>query len=174
MNRGALLLPLLLAACATPRRTGPTPPTRSAIAYLRDSSGTSLGTAEVIDRGADSIEVAIITHGLTPGAHGAHLHAVGRCDGPAFASAGGHLNLAGHQHGLLNPAGPHSGDMPNLVDGRLRKRLAVPFAALFDEDGTAIVVHAAEDDQRTDPSGNSGARVLCGVLTESAGRRTAP
>jgi len=111
--------------------------------------------------------------GLTPGDHGVHLHAVGKCEEPAFASAGGHLNPAGRQHGMNNPAGRHLGDLPNLVAGAdgtatLSYPLGDPAsslsASLFDADGTALVIHAGPDDYITDPSGNSGGRVACGVF----------
>jgi Cu-Zn family superoxide dismutase len=99
---------------------------------------------------------------------------VGSCEPTAFTSAGGHLNPGGRQHGLENPAGPHAGDMPNLTadaSGRAvvditTDRVSLDAAGpLFDADGTAIVVHAAPDDNRTDPAGNAGARVACGVIT---------
>lgn len=111
--------------------------------------------------------------GLTPGAHGMHIHAVGKCEGPAFASAGGHLNPDGKQHGIQNPLGSHQGDLPELVagaDGKARATFMVhtSLAALFDTDGAAFIVHAAADDNKTDPSGNSGARILCGVLEPKA------
>ena len=100
------------------------------------------------------------------------------CDGStpsAFTSAGSHVNPASRQHGLDNPAGPHDGDLPNLVVGAdsrgtltatsSRVKLTTGAASLLDADGSAFVVHANEDDQMTDPFGNSGARVLCGVIT---------
>jgi Cu-Zn family superoxide dismutase len=108
-----------------------------------------------------------------------HLHQVGRCDQggtPTFASAGGHYNPAGRQHGTQNPEGPHAGDLPNVTVGA-DGRLTLPDsgvvavmnetarAGLLDPDGTALVIHAQADDYRTDPSGNSGARIACGVLT---------
>jgi Cu-Zn family superoxide dismutase len=98
---------------------------------------------------------------------------VGSCEGPAFTSAGGHLNPGARQHGTLNPAGSHTGDLPNLTvtsngTGTLSAELsgtkAELEAALFDADGTALVIHAAADDYKTDPTGNSGARIACGVL----------
>ena len=110
----------------------------------------------------------------TPGAvHGLHLHAVGKCETP-FTSAGPHLNPGGHQHGKDNPMGSHLGDLPNVTigqngvgtaDASLGTDAAAIDAALFDADGSAIVLHAAADDYRTDPSGNSGPRIACGVLT---------
>ena len=114
--------------------------------------------------------------GLSPGAHGVHLHTTGSCTAPDFASAGAHLNPGGHQHGTSNPAGPHLGDLPNItvgsagtgtVSATLSGTREDVLARLFDADGTAVVVHANADDYRTDPSGNSGGRIACGVLTRS-------
>jgi Cu-Zn family superoxide dismutase len=100
---------------------------------------------------------------------------VGRCDAPDFATAGAHHNPAGRKHGLENPQGPHAGDLPNIVvnaneEAVVDLALVRPssetsaLAGLLDADGAAIVIHATADDQRTDPSGNSGARIACGVL----------
>ena len=111
--------------------------------------------------------------GMPAGEHGAHLHTVGRCDAPDFTTAGGHLNPLGKKHGTHNPQGSHLGDLPNLVvaaDGT--GSLTIPLAgtaaeleaSLFDGDGTAIVVHAGPDDYMTDPAGNSGGRIACGVF----------
>jgi Cu-Zn family superoxide dismutase len=102
--------------------------------------------------------------------HGIHLHAIGRCEGPDFKSAGGHWNPAGHQHGRDNPMGAHLGDLPNFdVAGQTVASLTLPVggitaADLADADGTALVIHADPDDYKTDPSGNSGARIACAVL----------
>ena len=125
---------------------------------------------------ADVDDRSIAVVGLSPGVHGVHLHMTGACDAPEFTSAGGHLNPGGHQHGSDNPAGAHLGDLPNVTVGNAGtgtvtatlpgSREAV-LAQLFDADGTAIVVHANADDYRTDPSGNSGGRIACGVLTRS-------
>jgi Cu/Zn superoxide dismutase len=109
------------------------------------------------------------------GEHGIHIHAVGACDAPGFTTAGGHFNPAARQHGLNNPAGAHGGDLPNLVlssDGSgtyaaTDDRIALAAGAantIFDADGAAIVIHAGPDDYLTDPAGNSGARLACGVL----------
>lgn len=119
------------------------------------------------------IEVRVQAAGLPAGHYGVHVHAVGRCDGPAFESAGPHWDPTARRHGKLNPDGHHLGDLDNLdVDesgaGRLEFRIdrAVPSGAqgMFDADNAAIVIHAAADDYRTDPSGNSGARIACGAL----------
>ncbi|MEA3032892.1 MAG: superoxide dismutase, Cu-Zn family, partial [Sphingomonadales bacterium] len=122
-----------------------------------------------------SLRVRVTAAGLAPGTYGVHLHAIGRCDGPGFASAGPHWNPTARQHGKENPMGKHMGDLPNLVvggDGRGSYEYAIDDArfvgpggdALLDADGAAVVIHAQADDYRTDPSGNSGARIACGVL----------
>jgi Cu-Zn family superoxide dismutase len=103
-----------------------------------------------------------------------HIHSVGKCETPDFKTAGGHLNPTMKQHGVDNPMGSHQGDLPELSIGADGSGHGVftahtSLAALFDADGASFVVHAAADDNKTDPSGNSGARVLCGVLTPTGG-----
>ena len=147
----------------------------AASATLHNAAGAEVGTAQLTSDEDGGVHVVLRVHDMSPGPHGVHFHAMGVCDeSGAFASAGGHFNPLNHLHGLENPAGPHAGDMPNLtvdadgtgtmdaVTGRATLRSGP--ASLFDADGTAIVVHAAADDQKTDPSGNSGARVACGVV----------
>ena len=139
---------------------------------LQTGNGASAGSVVLLAAGDDiTLNVAVI--GLPPGTHGIHLHTAGRCEAPGFASAGGHLNPHAMQHGTANPAGSHLGDLPNLIvrsggtgeiTVKLRDSRATAMAALFDADGTAIVIHADPDDYRTDPSGNSGARIACAVL----------
>jgi Cu-Zn family superoxide dismutase len=130
----------------------------------------------MVRQAAGVLAVRVEAAGLAPGVYGVHLHAVGRCDPPGFASAGPHWNPTGRQHGRDNPAGAHLGDLPNLnvgADGRGAVAFEVRGAsllegganALLDADGAAVVVHAQADDYRTDPSGNSGARIACGVLS---------
>jgi Cu-Zn family superoxide dismutase len=131
------------------------------VAMVR-GDGTRAGTASLSGN-----QLTIDANGLTPGVHGMHLHAVGRCDGPDFASAGPHWNPASRKHGMENPEGPHQGDLPNLTtgaDGHAVVTIEVP-AGMMDADGTALVIHAAADDNRTDPSGNSGARIACAAFT---------
>jgi Cu-Zn family superoxide dismutase len=136
--------------------------------------GTPAGNATIRQRGGRMV-LEIDLRGIAPGSHGLHFHSAGQCGGTgaAFAGAGPHLNPRGVQHGTANRAGHHMGDLPNVTAdkrGRIKTRIALGFdaaqlaGALFDTDGTALVVHAGPDDYVTDPSGNSGARIACGVL----------
>ncbi|HEY0625487.1 MAG TPA: superoxide dismutase family protein [Allosphingosinicella sp.] len=142
----------------------------SAGADLRSATGASVGTATVTQVG-DRLRLAVDASSLPPGARGIHIHQMGVCAGPDFTSAGPHWNPAGRQHGKDNPAGMHLGDLPNLLigaDGRGSMEYTIPaqasLVALLDGDGASVVIHATSDDYRTDPSGNSGARIACGVL----------
>ena len=160
---------LTLSGCAS---IGQIPTSTLASGTLRSAGGAPAGTVILVAAGnAVTINVAVI--GLPRGTHGLHLHMVGSCDAPDFKTASGHLNPHGMKHGTANPAGSHLGDLPNLVadsygagtvTAKLRDSRAAVEAALFDADGTAVVVHADPDDNQTDPSGNSGARIACGVL----------
>lgn len=166
----ALLLPLSLAgACTT---VDALPDKRIGDAALRTANGLPAGNAQLVRTGS-TLSIAVAVVGLTPGEHGFHLHTAGSCTAPDFASAGGHLNPGGKHHGALADGGKHLGDLPNLtvasngtgslvadLDGDADALLA----QLFDADGTAVVVHAGADDYRTDPSGNAGGRIACGVL----------
>ena len=142
---------------------------------LRNAQNQVVGEAAAAREGG-LVRVRVTVRGFAPGTYGVHLHQTGRCEGPGFDSAGPHWNPADKQHGRLNPQGPHLGDMPNLEvrtngAGRIDFEVQVPAGTeaganpLLDADGTSVVIHAAADDERTDPSGNSGARIACGVLT---------
>ena len=153
-----------------PETAMPAPRGAFAQADLRTADGRPVGRATAVRVGT-SIRVNLAVHDLPRGTHGAHVHMVGRCEAPDFASAGGHWNPAARQHGLNSRRGAHAGDMPNLVVGA-NNRGSLSFtlrggtpAGLLDTDGAAFVVHADADDQRTDPSGNSGGRIACGVFT---------
>jgi superoxide dismutase, Cu-Zn family len=144
-----------------------------ASATLLRSDGAPAGMASVQRVGREFV-LRVEVRGLSAGLHGIHVHAVGRCNPPDFASAHGHWNPGGRAHGAANPNGKHAGDLPNLqVDASGIGRGAFPLDAaatgagaegLLDGDGAAVVIHAAADDLRSDPSGNSGARIACGVL----------
>lgn len=145
----------------------------SARADLRNAEGKPVGRADFQD-GKEGVVVTVRIRDLPPGLHAVHIHAVGKCEGPQFASAGGHFNPGQKKHGFKNSEGPHAGDLPDILivkggTGRFEAVTdAVTFAAgpnsLFDQDGSSIVVHATADDNTTDPSGNSGDRIACGVI----------
>lgn len=162
MKRVALVL--ALAACGG-QLEGPAPGAR---ADLRDRSGAQIGSATLYQQ-TDGVRIRVTARSIPAGEHGFHVHAVGICEAP-FTSAGGHFNPAGRKHGFLNPEGPHAGDLVNLPSGWTDNHTIETFArgltleSLFDSDGSALVVHAGPDDYRTDPSGNSGDRIACGIL----------
>ncbi len=166
------LLPLaaLLAGCQTMDER---PSERLGQAVLHYSDGSPAGTARLIGTG-DRVDISVTLAGAAPGEHGLHLHTTGDCWPPDFATAGGHLNPEGRQHGQENPDGAHLGDLPNAIvnhSGSATVSAALPggrdavLAHIFDADGTAIVLHDARDDYRTDPAGDSGRRIACGVFT---------
>lgn len=164
-----------LSACAT-ATVGDLPTQRLGSATLTLANGMPAGTAQLLGHG-NTVTLAIIVTGLAPGPHGFHLHQTGRCAAPDFASAGGHLNPYDRHHGLDSPSGPHLGDMPNLdvsssgtasttVD--LRGTQTELMDAIFDADGTAVVIHAGADDNVSDPAGNAGPRIACGTFSRTA------
>lgn len=166
----ALAASAVLGGCATPEQNARYMAGKfRAQADLRNAAGEQVGTAlaEEVD---GAIRVMVEARGLPAGPHGTHVHTTGKCEAPEFTSAGPHWNPTTHQHGKENPQGPHAGDMPNLnvgADGSDRTIFTLPagtFAQLMDEDGAALVIHAGPDDYKTDPSGNSGGRIACGVF----------
>ena len=168
----ALAFSVALSSCAT---VPPSEHSAVATATMISTEGRTLGTVALRQSG-DGYRLSGTFAGLAPGEHGMHLHAAGKCDTPSFASAGPHLNPSLHQHGTMNPQGAHLGDLPNiLVDASghaaivsaLRGTRSDLDQDLFDADGTALVIHAEPDDYRTDPSGNSGPRIACGILIRS-------
>jgi superoxide dismutase, Cu-Zn family len=163
---------LVLGGCATAAVDGPPLLGR---AVLKDKAGQQVGLATFTEE-ADGVRIEVTGVGLPPGPKGIHIHAVGRCDPPDFISAGAHLNPAGKKHGRLNPEGAHAGDLPNLVvtplgaaglDATTRAVTLTAGASgsLFGAGGTSLVIHGQTDDEKTDPTGNSGARIACGVIT---------
>ncbi|PYN09771.1 MAG: superoxide dismutase [Candidatus Rokuibacteriota bacterium] len=172
---GLVVVALLLAGCSSMMSGGD----NAAVAELTNTSGQSVGTARFTQAG-NVVRILVEAKGLPPGPHGAHIHAVGKCDPPDFNSAGPHFNPTNKQHGALNPQGSHAGDLPNLTvgpDGTGRMETTTEQLSLgsgpssvWDADGSALVVHANADDFKTDPTGNSGARVACGVLVKAPGR----
>lgn len=172
---GIVLLGAVALAACQPKATSPETPLpsgRIATATLMTAAGKTAGSVTVREV-AGGLRVTVEGRDLPPGLHGLHLHTVGKCEGPDFASAGPHWNPTGKMHGMKNPQGPHEGDLPNLMigaDGTGTITADIPgasFDGLIDTDRAAMVVHAATDDLMTDPSGNSGARLACGVLFET-------
>lgn len=147
---------------------------KSAYTQLKDASGKVVGTATFKEK-KDGVEVKVDVSDLTPGKHGIHLHEKGKCDPPDFKSAGDHFNPVKKQHGAKNPQGKHAGDLPNLEvkdDGTAKMTataegatLGKGSASLLKEGGTALIIHADPDDEKSDPAGKSGNRIACGVVT---------
>ncbi|MDQ4420532.1 superoxide dismutase family protein [Sphingobium sp. DEHP117] len=165
---------LVLAGCASTTNGMADAPAVVAGAALADGQGASKGdlTISKVDGG---LRLTLRASGISPGVHGVHIHMVGSCVAPAFTSAGGHWNPLGKQHGMQNPAGPHEGDLPNIeigADGTGTLTATIPATLsdganpMLDADGASIVIHAGPDDMKTDPSGNSGGRIACGVITQ--------
>ncbi len=164
---GVLILSVAMLAAQNPATT--------AKADLADAQGKEVGKAEFTQT-PDGVRIALTLSGLAPGQHAFHIHNVGKCEGPDFKSAGAHFNPYNKKHGLKNPEGPHAGDMENIEVGsdgtgtaeiaNKQVTLAEGPNSLFLEGGTAIVIHASPDDNVTDPAGNAGARIACGVITK--------
>jgi len=141
---------------------------------LRNTQGESVGMA-TLEAVPDGVKIVLQAAKLPPGQHGLHIHAVGKCEPPDFTSAGNHFNPQGKKHGRENPDGPHAGDLPDLVvgpDGTAQAEMIAAHvsldptgaSSLLQAEGTALVIHANPDDQKTDPAGNAGARIACGII----------
>lgn len=167
---------LMLSGCATMPAGSP-----QATAELKNARGEAVGTASLWED-ANGVRIAARVQGIPAGRHGIHIHAVGKCDPPDFTTAGGHYNPGGKKHGLKSLVGSHAGDLPNLDVGTDRTgrleyvtklvTLGPGPTSLFDADGSALVIHANPDDEMTDPTGNSGGRIACGVLTRAVAPRS--
>jgi len=173
MVRGFLCIPLALAAAAA---AGQTPP--KATAALKNAQGVEVGTATITNgQSGTSVLINAKFSNLPPGVHAIHVHTVGACTAPDFTSAGGHFNPGGKQHGTENPNGHHAGDLPNFeVDAQGNGTISYTVQdttlddgpnSLFHAGGTALVVHANADDNKTDPAGNAGPRIACGVIEKA-------
>jgi superoxide dismutase, Cu-Zn family len=163
---------LILAGCAT---TSAEKEPLSAGADLKDKDGKQVGAATLIQT-PEGVRIAITGYRLPPGPKGLHIHAVGTCQPPEFTTAGAHFNPTGKKHGTQAPDGPHAGDLPNLVvaangEGGIDVvnklvTLGPGPNSLLGANGTSIIIHAAADDMKTDPTGNSGGRIACGVIAK--------
>lgn len=146
-----------------------------ATAELKNAKGETVGTVRVTaERGGKGVRLQGNVSNLPPGEHGIHIHMTGKCDPPEFTTAGGHFNPSNAKHGMADSGG-HAGDLGNLKvgeNGKARVNITVSAVTLdasqnsaLKEGGTALVVHASPDDMKTDPAGNAGARIACGVIT---------
>ena len=165
MKYWALIAAVLLAPCGLWAQ--------KARAELKNAKGEVVGTA-IFTPADHGVRMSLNVRNLPPGEHGMHIHEAGKCEAPDFKSAAGHFNPAGKKHGMRNPAGAHAGDIENLVvrpDGAARVRVVLHNVTLGKDQnsllkpgGAALVIHADKDDLKTDPTGNSGARLVCGVI----------
>jgi superoxide dismutase, Cu-Zn family len=148
---------------------------QTAKAALKDAGGKDVGQVQLLQT-PHGVLLKLSVKGIPPGDHAFHIHSVGKCE-PPFTSAGGHFNPASKKHGMEAAEGQHAGDMPNLhvpANGELVVEIANPMITLakgqpnsvFDADGSAIIIHAGVDDYKTDPTGNAGDRIACGVIVE--------
>lgn len=139
-----------------------------------NSDGKGIGTAELTET-KSGVKIRLVLEGLEPGKKAIHFHEVGKCEPPKFTTAGAHINPSGKEHGFDNPKGYHAGDLPNLnvsKDGTVDLEIITPNVtlekgrknSLLDEDGSALIIHVGPDDYVTDPSGNSGDRIACGII----------
>jgi superoxide dismutase, Cu-Zn family len=161
-----LIVPRVVSAQAQSAGTG-------TVVKLSNVQGQNIGTA-TLSAVSDGVQIALDVKGLPLGDHAIHVHQVAKCEGPDFKSAGPHFNPDGKQHGLQNPNGSHAGDMPNFTvgaDGNARTTVLAPNLTLgsdahsvFSGSGTALVIHAKADDLKTDPAGNAGDRIACGLI----------
>ena len=166
-----------LAFAAVAQDSNSSKPVKKTTVALKDAKGNSVGTATIKSSGR-GVQIDLNVKNLPPGDHGLHFHQTAKCDPPDFKSAGPHFNPDNKQHGFLNPQGHHNGDMANFPvgsNGKANVALKDPDVvlgtgtepnSLFANGGTALMIHTSPDDMKTDPSGNAGDRIACGVITK--------
>lgn len=161
------------AGAQAPRPTGTTGISNTAGTALKDTEGRGVGEAR-LQQTPHGVLLTLDLKKATPGIHALHIHDIGTCQAPSFESAGGHFNPMRREHGLLNPRGPHAGDLPNIhVPGTTELSIEYLIAdvtldpgpqSLLDANGSAVVIHASQDDYRSDPAGEAGNRLACGPI----------
>lgn len=156
------------AATAPAKKT--IPPGETAKATVKDAQGKDVGEV-TFEQTKQGVVIKGALHDLPPGQHAFHIHETGKCEAPEFKTAGAHFNPTKKAHGMMSPKGKHVGDLPNLYvgqDGKVQfdtfSQNGLTVKSLFDKDGSAIVVHTKEDDYQTDPTGDAGGRIACGVV----------
>jgi Cu-Zn family superoxide dismutase len=147
----------------------------NATAKLADANGRSVGEA-LLQQTPHGVLIRVELRDVSPGVHALHIHEVGRCDAPSFESAGPHFAPSGQKHGFLHRDGPHAGDLPNVAVPSTKQETVEHFVAgvtldagprsLLDANGSAIVIHARQDDYTSDPAGNAGDRIACGRIVQ--------
>ncbi|VEF49783.1 copper/zinc superoxide dismutase [Bacillus freudenreichii] len=181
----SIILLVILSACgggkdtAEPEKTKEAAPVNAETPInidLLNTEGDKVGEAELSENGK-GVTIHVRAQGLEPGKRAIHIHETGKCTPPDFKSAGAHFNPGQKQHGFHNPKGYHAGDLPNLevdTEGKVDEFLKTADVtlergkpnSLLDKDGSALVIHAGQDDYVTDPAGNAGDRVVCGAIVK--------
>jgi Cu-Zn family superoxide dismutase len=159
-------------ATEAPAKKAP-PKGETAKSMVKDAQGKDVGEI-TFEQTAQGVLVRGTLSNLPPGQHAFHIHETGKCEAPDFKTAGGHFNPQKKAHGILSPKGKHHGDLPNLYvgqDGRVQfdtfAQQGLTLKSMFDKDGSSVMVHTKEDDYHTDPTGDAGGRIACGVVEKS-------